>query len=200
MNRLFTYFSFVLFSFIVSSFALFEGDKKTTGDDGYLRWGERKLEWADFQGEVPDNSKFHALTHSAIHLNFETKDSTLHFHIETLFDPNSSWKTEGVNEHILEHEQIHFDITEYHTRLLRKEISNKKFHSLATVDREVREAYEKISEETKVMQEHYDHQTKHSLDPKKQSVWAKKMNRLLQKTADYQSSEIQISIHDLLKH
>ena len=175
-----------------------DGDKTTLNSDGYIRWGERKLEWSDFKGLVPNKSKFHALTQSAINLEFDTDKHVLEFTIETIFDPQLSWRTEDVNTYMLQHEQVHFDITEYHARLLRKAIINKKFKSFASINREVSEVYHEIHEKAKEMQEAYDHETEHSLNKEAQAKWNKKMSRLLEKMTTFTEPTIKINIEHLI--
>ena len=188
----------LLFTVALTSFNSDE-KKNYPHEDGYVRWSDRKLEWSDFKGEVPQTSKFHALTNSAINLEFETVDQHLVFKIESIFDPGTSWKKEGVTPYILNHEQIHFDITEYHTRQLRKELMKKKFHSFATVSREVREMVNDAHEKTGAMQLEYDHDTDHSLNKKKQEKWNRKVARLMRKTDDYQATTIKIDISYLME-
>ena len=162
-------------------------------DSGYLLWG-KKLKWEDFQGEIPKNSEFDALTHSAISLNFDGANVTLNFNIQTVFSPVDSWKKVGVDDYILKHEQIHFDITEYHSRLLRKKLKTHKFKSFADVEPDVMRIFNEASEAANIMQVKYDKDTNHSIDRKKQAKWNAKVKKLLSKTSSYKKTSFKVSI------
>ena len=161
--------------------------------DEYLLWGE-KLKWSDFQGQIPKNSEFDALTHSAISLNFDGANITLNFTIRSIFSPDDSWKKVGVDEYILKHEQIHFDITEYHSRLLRKKLKSYKFKNFASVEPDVMRIFNEASDAANTMQIKYDQETDHSLNRKKQAKWSAKVKKLLSKTNSYKKTSFKVSI------
>ncbi|MBD3638661.1 MAG: DUF922 domain-containing protein, partial [Crocinitomicaceae bacterium] len=158
MNLIGRYFLLLLSVITLVSFVQV-GENFLQNNDNYVHWGERDLKWSDFQGPVPDDSKFHALTHSAISLDFQSDGVILEFKIESVFDPSKSWKKEGVNSYILKHEQLHFDITEYHARLLRKEIKTTKYTSFNTIETQIRNMFNETYNEANQMQIDYDKET-----------------------------------------
>lgn len=166
--------------------------------DQYIRWGDKKLSWNDFAGTVIENSEFDALTFSAISLEFQGENITLEFEIESIFDPLQSWKKKGVNAYILKHEQLHFDITEYHSRLLKKKLKSHRFKSFKTVESDVQQLFDDAYVEANAMQDKYDKQTNHSLKTRAQLRWNKKMQRLLRKTMAYKNPRVVINIGYLL--
>ena len=197
MNRFFKY--TLLF---VGLCLLFSFDEQPIflqdNDDGYVHWNERKLKWSDFQGEIPPDSKFHALTHSAISLDFEGEGVVLKFDIQTIFDPNKSWKKEGVDSYILNHEQVHFDITEYHARLLRKKLKTNRYKSIETISDEVKELFNDAFDNANNMQLKYDEETNHSINRKKQKKWDKKLKKLLNSTSAYRNPKLKVNVSYLL--
>lgn len=188
----------VRFLFVfVSVLAFYSFERPSTNlqeTDSYVYWNSRKLTWDDFSGEVPENSKFSALTHSAISLDFVGEGISLKFTIETIFDQSKSWKKKGVNKYVLNHEQIHFDITEYHARLLRKDLKNHTYSSLESIGEDVRNMFEKASNAANEMQLLYDEQTNHSLNKKKQAKWNKKMKKYLSSTSTYKNPIIKVNV------
>lgn len=94
-----------------------------------IEWSiDRKLTWNDFKG-TPDTINFPntlALTNSGF--GYESGISMLKtgdIFNQSVFNTNESWVvTEGRNDYVLRHEQIHFDITEIYSRKLRKELSD----------------------------------------------------------------------------
>ena len=179
---------------LVFSFAPDPEISHNTNDDGYLVWGKRKLKWSDFQGEVPGDSEFHALTHSAISLDFQGEGVILEFNIQTIFDPQKSWKKEGVNDYILKHEQGHFDITEYHARALRKKLKTHRYKSVETIGDEVQNMFNEAYSRANQMQILYDEQTKHSIDKKKQAKWDKKIKKLLSSLNTYKNPKVKVNV------
>jgi len=166
--------------------------------DAYIRWGDKKLSWDDFAGPIIENSEFDALTYSAISLEFQGENVTLEFEIESIFDPLQSWKKKGVNTYILHHEQVHFDITEYHCRLLKKRLKKHRFKSFQTVESDIQQLFNEAYDDANSMQDKYDKQTNHSLNQKAQKRWNKKVKKLLSKTTGYQKAKFVINIAYLL--
>jgi len=181
----------LLFVFITSGLTSWGQD--SIEDDGYILWGQ-KLRWADFQGEIPKNSKFDALTHSAISLNFDGANITLNFDIQTVFSPVDSWKKVGVDDYILKHEQVHFDITEYHSRLLRKKLKDHRFKNFAAVEKDIMRIFNESSNAANAMQVKYDEETDHSINRKKQAKWNSKIKKLLSKTSAHRKTSFKVSI------
>jgi len=190
----------LIFIFIVCgiSLSLTNEVTKQLEEDSYVNWNDRKLNWGDFSGEVPADSKFDALTHSAIDMSFSGEKTTLKFNIKSIFDPEKSWKKEGVTPYILNHEQVHFDITEYYSRLLRKKLKTRRFKSFDTVEREVMEMFNQTFEEASKMQVKYDHDTQHSQNKKKQTKWNKKIKKMLASLNSFKNPIMKVNVNYLL--
>lgn len=185
--------SYILFLF------LFIGNISFTQDDQYILWGSRDLAWSDFQGAIPTNSKFDALTNSAINLVYDGENASLRFNIETIFDLQGSWKKANVNNYVLAHEQLHFDITEYHSRVLRKKLKAYRFKSFATIEGDVKKMFNQAFTNANKMQVKYDKDTNHSINKKKQAKWEKKVKKLLKSLKAYKNTKFQINISYLTK-
>lgn len=79
---------------------------------------------------------------------------------------------------LLEHELTHFHITEYHARLLRKNISNGHLN-LAIAE-------ERIIEQENEMQKSYDYDTYHGQLNGKQIEWQNRLDSLLKGLKDFE--------------
>jgi hypothetical protein len=143
-----------------------------------------KLQWSDFQGPPNSDSDAAATTASGITFGYRmsetdgqitqfTADVTAHFY------PEKSWyKPDEVSNHILEHEQLHFDITELHTRKLRQQISELQVSN--SVNIALDSLHKNILLELKIMQNTYDAACDYSRNKEEQDVWQQKISSQLQ--------------------
>ena len=129
-------------------------------------WDEnRKLTWEDFRGDPSGPVDYVASTNSGVSFSYSYRErngkGVVEFTIQSNFYPDLSWyRPSRVSEYILGHEQMHFDISELHARMLRSLLSELPH------DRNFKEAAESIYEELeakrRAMQELFDQQTDHS--------------------------------------
>jgi predicted secreted Zn-dependent protease len=141
-----------------------------SGDENLIPWKfEKKLIWNDFQGSPPANATNAALTSSTILINFNYSNTTLNFDIKCAFDKSKSW-VRIKNDHILGHEQGHFDITEVHARKLYKRLKEYQFRK-GNVSADINEIYQGVVNELQVMQNKYDKETDHSRNYPVQKEW-----------------------------
>ncbi len=164
-------------------------------DKSLIYWDDRPLTWKDFKGKTPKNTEYVAMTHSAIDMLYGGENNNLRFIIETVFYPKSSWqKKKLVNDHILKHEQGHFDLTEYYSRLLRKDIAAIEFKKVSTIDAQVTKLFNKYSNQAEKMQDKYDKETNHSIDKEEQAKWNEKIAGFLEETKEYTETVIDLDI------
>src|SRR5262245_33122064 len=93
-----------------------------------IHWrSDYKLRWDDYQG-VPDTiSEYGAVSSCKIYCKASIDQNRLVFVTYGFFEKKKSWKQNGVtSSSLLEHEQGHFDITEYFARKLRSELRKYK--------------------------------------------------------------------------
>ena len=104
--------------------------------------------------------------------------------VKAHFYPDKSWyKPQQVNDTILMHERLHFDITEWHARQLRQQIAALKPSQsvAATLDR----LYTQASLTLRETQSTYDTESDHSRNIEKQLVWQEKIAIELKKLEQY---------------
>lgn len=129
----------------------------------------RKLTWNDFKtlSKAPHNG---ALTASVITYEYKCYNNTIQFKVGAWFIPDESWvKSTMKTDYILAHEQLHFDITELHARILRKRLTEeiKSCRDASKSERIYRETVQKLDK----MQDDYDRETGNSMDKASQVIW-----------------------------
>lgn len=161
--------------------------------DGEIRWSSRPLSWSDFTMLNNGRGSFKAQTYSGIRYSLGERNGKIHIDVEAYFDPRESWVVKGSNtNYLLSHEQLHFDITELHARLLRKAIfdiqglSRAEFRS-GRYWHTVSEAHDRLYNEMVEMQNAYDRETDHSLIRSEQNKWEAKVKEQLDQLIEFSS-------------
>ncbi len=151
-------------------------------------WQEgHKLKWEDFKGKAIKSSNFVASTNTGISFQYSyaIKNNKLNvdYTVSCFFKPEGSWyKAERVNDHILKHEQAHFDISELHARMLRKKLSERKFTK--NIKSEIEAIYKLVEAKRRAMQNKFDAESDHSRNVKNEATWQK---YIAQQLAEYES-------------
>lgn len=157
-----------------------------------ITWnGKTKLHWGNFKGEPEYNSDAVAITASGITYGFSSKTYSNSSKIEyttsvsSQFYPEKSWYIkERVNDTVLGHEQLHFDITELHARKFRKRIKEVKFTK--NIKQELNKIYAEINQSLQQMQNAYDNGSDYSRDYEGQIAWQKRVAKELKKYEKYE--------------
>lgn len=140
----------------------------------YIRWSERKLQFNDFQlvnGELYNEAA--ATSCTGIVFGYDTSLKT--FHAIAVFEPSKSkWSSLHTANipYLLNHEQRHFDLTEYIVRKLNSDMVGKD----STLQLTLFKIYQEQLDMIEVL---YDSETKHSLDTTNQHMWDTMINNLL---------------------
>ena len=109
--------------------------------DDFILWQEnKKLKIQDFKAENKDTVKVNRQQFlgaiSAIRIEYSSfqrnKNSVPDFSIKTYFDPNESWMLLK-NDYVLQHEQIHFDLTELYARKMRKSVESLRQKNVTNI-------------------------------------------------------------------
>ncbi len=163
--------------FLLSSGLVFSQEEET------IPWSpDRKLQWEDFKGRPFKTAWAAAVTASGISYEFSSTETDgkleLDIEISTHFYPDKSWfQPDLVNEVILSHEQLHFDIAEIFARKMRKKVSRTNF--TGNVKAEIKKIYRDILKELNAFQKKYDYETNFSRNIEQQLLWNKKIAELL---------------------
>lgn len=172
----------LLFTFIFYFLLLPQSDSEK------LLWNEnQKLTWEDFRGKPIPSASFVASTNTGINFQYsyslKNDEVTVEYSVASFFYPDKSWFQPGkVNQHILNHEQAHFDISELHARMLRKNLAGKKFSK--RIKSEIEGIYKQIEQKRRAMQVKFDAETDHSRNEAKEIIWEKQIAKQI---ANYES-------------
>jgi hypothetical protein len=153
------------------SLCLFQQDRSMTWSD-YLQ-----LQWEDFNGTPTRGTTVVAVTASGLSFGFSTKMTETQLvdytaFVDAHFYPDKSWYVkERANSVILDHERLHFDITELHARKFKQRIAQTKFD--LSINSQMERIHNSITDELRQMQQKYDTETDHSQNVDKQKEWQK---------------------------
>lgn len=153
-----------------------------------IPWQEnQKLTWGDFRGKPLRSASFVASTNTGISFQYsysiQNGDMNVEYSAESFFSPEGSWYIpERVNPYILKHEQAHFDISELHARMLRKNLDGKTFSK--KIKSEIEAIYQQIEQKRRAMQTKFDAESDHSRNEAKEIFWQKYIATQL---AEYES-------------
>jgi len=166
----------VMWMFIISGLILISSftDISKVKDQDLIEWKQDyKLKTSDFtqtnyiDGNIPANAS------TGIFMSYSRKKDR--YNAVAIFDKKrSGWNTRLIKhpDWVLNHEQRHFDITQYIVGELNKELSVVPY-SMAE------ETFYKYEHKLDSMQVLYDSQTMHSMDSTYQDFWNKKIDYLL---------------------
>lgn len=136
---------------------------------------DQRLSWSDFKGAPRyDLTNMAALTSSGISYYTGCNNGTFKYKIESYFDKQESWVKDDAKDYFrLEHEQIHFDITELFARKLRKLLSQRDFKCYEEM--EFRQIVDTFLNNWETEQRIYDINSQYSRDLEVQTEWKKKV-------------------------
>ncbi|MBV6484842.1 MAG: hypothetical protein KFKLKKLM_01360 [Flavobacteriales bacterium] len=162
----------------------------------YILWdGKYKLVWEDFKGEVDSQyDEYDAVTWVLIDQRQKglLEDKIL-YEVVTYFVINDSWvKKDKMNKELLQHEQLHWDISELYARKFRKMCSEHISHNLNSTFKYFNQEYDKMLLEESAFQTKYDTETNYSKNKEKQKEWVKKVKALLKKYEAYADTYLEI--------
>lgn len=159
-------------------------------NDTAIEWNDSlKLTWSHFKGHPDENKEAVAVTASGITFGYslgETNGSYTRFsaNVKAHFYPEESWyKPNRVNDTVLAHERLHFDITEWHVRELRKQFASVQVSQ--NIQEELEALYQKASLKLRATQQRYDAETDHSVNVAEQLRWQKVVAIELKKLEEF---------------
>lgn len=178
-----------IFSSILFLLFGFSGFAQLT--DERMPWQEEPLKWSDFRGTPDPSNPFHANTGSGISYSYSIRTSgtetEFNYEVISYFIPQNSWVKPGkTSEHLLAHEQLHFDITELHARKLRAYLEKVDVNS-KNLKKELESLYRQTEKERAEMQKKFDMETRHSQNRELQAGWQEIIREELQKLKDFSS-------------
>ncbi len=181
--------SLIVFLFLICGSLLSAQEK-----DGKIAWDrDSPLSWSDFKARPDPFSNYTANTNSGIGYiwNYSTSSGKPEFDYEVScsFYPGHSWVKKSVADpdYLLAHEQLHFDISELHARILSKTLSEYKPGK--NIRQDLRRIYNQIESERVAIQKQFDRETHHSENRKAEMAWRKKIARQLENLEAYSTDQ-----------
>lgn len=170
------------------------GIAQAQNEDSKILWAKNtRINWSDFQGTPPKFSYYEANTNAGISFTWKfenySKKTKLIYTIENIFYPKLSWVySTSKSDILLNHEQLHFDISELHARKLRKIISNvdstKLNKTFLSYSKMIHGQIMKVNRE---MQNAYDAETNHGLNEEAELRWQLFIKEELSKFEEFSS-------------
>lgn len=141
-------------------------------EDQIICWSKnRKLLWSDFKKvKVNDKESFDALTYSYIHVIPLSKSEKPDYKVFAKFDRIKSWVNDNRSKELLDHEQLHFDISELYTRKIRKGIDSLHLFGVSDKKKYIKLINELMSKCNKT-NDFYDQETYHGSYDEMQKIW-----------------------------
>ncbi|MCC2546688.1 DUF922 domain-containing Zn-dependent protease [Hymenobacter sp. BT175] len=141
---------------------------------------DRPLTWADFQARPHASEQLAALTSSTLDVQVGCTDFEFHATVSAVFVPSESWvrDVKRASPALLRHEQLHFDLTELHARLLRQKLSLTKMNCMKlqpALNNMTNLAFAAWKRE----ESRYDGETNHGLNTAKQEFWEAQVKQRL---------------------
>lgn len=158
-----------------------------------LPWNSKvALTWDDFQGR-PTNDIYYAETDYRISYKMSSDGSgVIKTEVNCYFLKEDSWKRadKPLSDHLLKHEQVHFDIAELYTRKIRKAFSeytdkNKGSSESSSI---IKDLYHQLMDECERFSDQYDAETDHSKNMAKQQEWNIKIATMLTSLDKYEAT------------
>ena len=151
-------------------------------NNGIKRWSVGyPLQWTDFNGK-PDSpeSIYAAATYAGLELDVAEISSSrrVKFRVRAVFDSRRSWAhPDRKDDHLLAHEQLHFDIAEVYARKLERKLNSMQ---LKVKDKEIaKKLVQKYNQVQMQEQERFDKECFHGLDREKQLGWRTNVDKEL---------------------
>ncbi|GAB1857049.1 hypothetical protein MHTCC0001_18850 [Flavobacteriaceae bacterium MHTCC 0001] len=151
-----------------------------------------KLSWEDFKGDPQYSESAVAITASGISFQYSIRQSDTKVigfttKVNANFYPEHSWyKPEDADNHVLGHEQLHFDITELFARKFRQRLSEVKVSN--NIKQELNFIKNTINKELEAFQNKYDTETNFSRNKTLQLQWQLYIEKELQKLDRFKST------------
>ncbi|PKV75333.1 DUF922 domain-containing protein [Pontibacter ramchanderi] len=145
----------------------------------HLAWSAtRRLNWEDFRGTPESTNPHHALTAANLAVDARCKDNKFYYEVKCVFLPGESWSKNKQSEKLLAHEQLHFDLTEVHARLLRRELDRLGM-SCGNLKTNLNTTVGNAFKAWKAEQDHFDKVSRHGLDAQVQQEWSDRISQRL---------------------
>lgn len=162
----------VCFFFVFSSYA---SDPKRI-----YNWQEGPLQWSYFEENEAGQSSAPAFSSLGVTYTFDVKNGVPLVSFEAFIDPASSWvKPQSATTSSLKHEQLLFDVAEWHARKMRQVIARhctKEQVSYSLLVSEIKTVYQKELNMMFAILNQLNAETNYGENQEAEKVWLEKVN------------------------
>lgn len=159
---------------------IFEEDSTLVSDgDTVYYHSNRPLTWKDFLGAPAVLSRWAAQVFTSF--GFEARSSVnnrvleLRVRTKVWIDKTISWaRTDSKNDYVLDHEQLHFDITRLTAERFKRHLQTMEL-SVEDYSSEIQYQYIEFFRLHSQLQQQYDEETSHGINKTAQAQWVKKV-------------------------
>ena len=159
-----------------------------------ITWSaSNKLIPADFKDAADTGKTMIAFTLTKFSYKVIPQEGAAIIHTSTLFYPCGSWLNRANTKNSISHEQLHFDIAEYHKRLFLKRVSETR----STEDMfaiTTKAIFRDIADQKRMMNAEYDRQSNFGLNAQEQNKWNSKIEALLTSLQSYAGTTTTINL------
>ncbi len=159
--------------------------KNLTVSAEQLAWSpDRRLSWEDFKATPDTLNAHHAMTAANLAVDTKCNGNKFNYSVRCVFLPAASWSKNKKSDKLLQHEQMHFDLTEVHARLLRRKLLLQG-SSCSKVQSNLNQTVNLAFAAWKADQLKFDEASKHGLDVAVSKVWAVTIDKKLKQLESY---------------
>lgn len=175
-------------------FAFFGNSVNRNSNCDVIKWADSKLNWENFEEVEFTDSKFVASCYSGIYTKIVSGSSgQVKCFVSYGYFNSISWVLKGQeNERLLNHEQLHFDITELVSRQIKKSIAEETFSG--DVKSKITHSVELGTAIRDSLQSAYDKQTRHGESGFFQAYWNYLIREQLDSLKKYENDYVQVTI------
>ncbi|HEX5069479.1 MAG TPA: DUF922 domain-containing protein [Vicinamibacterales bacterium] len=155
-----------------------------------LPWSSRRLNWSDYRGTPDMSAEAAAMTVYQIDYAEECHGDSFSFSVVSRFQPERSWVRPAVlaaparAAQLLDHEQLHFDLSEVHARQLRQWLAGLAHPCDMTTAQREKGLQDRVRDNA-ATQLRYDRETDFGRDARAQARWLADTTRALEHTASW---------------
>lgn len=152
-----------------------------------ITWSpDRRLAWEDFKAAPDSLNPHHAVTAANLAVDATCAANKFTYKVKCVFLATESWSKNKQSEKLLQHEQLHFDLTEVHARQLRKKLQTLG-SSCPDAQAKLADTVKKAFADWKAEQDKFDAASRHGLDPEISATWATTIKQRLQQLEKFKS-------------
>jgi hypothetical protein len=140
---------------------------------------EKKLTWRDFKGRnLNPFQPFAAVCEAQIMVIPFYDNGKLNINVISYFDQLKSWSKDTTSKQLLEHEQLHFNVTELYARKIRQNLQ-ELLKKGETPEEKIYELIHKLFEERDQYNVKMDEATDYGTNPGVQTEWEQRVAKEL---------------------